>query len=91
MEYLVIYLTMALAASITSIYELVWPTIVEARSKGVDNAFTNNPYLTVFVALIVNTVVAPYWMLVLLIPSFFTAAAIGMRSTIMLSDEEFDS
>lgn len=90
MEYVIIYLIAAMATAISSIYELIWPLIVKAKQNNVDNEFTRYPVLSVFVVFVVNTIIAPYWMVILLIPSAHIAATIGMSATI-LQDSKIDS
>lgn len=86
MEFILYYLALAMAASFSSIYEVFWPVLKQAIKLNVDNEFTRSPKLTVFVVFVVNTVVAPFWVLVLLVPSMHVAASIGISSVVLTSN-----
>lgn len=89
MTFLFIYAAAAVALSLYSLVHLLWPMIQEAKYKNIANAFTSYPKLSAFTAFLINLVVAPFWLLVLLVPSFEEAARTGMQNVILVDDENY--
>lgn len=90
MEYILLYAAAALATSFSSIYEIIWPLIRTAKAKGVKNEFTEYTLLSLCIIFLGNTILAPFWLLVLLIPNFIIAANIGL-SVVILQDSKNES
>lgn len=82
MEYLLYYVVLAMATSFSSVYEIFWPVLKTAINNKVDNEFTRSPKLSVLVVFLVNMLVAPFWLVVLLLPSMHIAATIGISSVV---------
>ena len=89
MTFLFIYAAAAVALSLYSLVHLLWPMMQEAKYKNIANAFTSYPKLSVVTAFLINLVVAPFWLLVLLVPAFEEAARTGMQNVILVDDENY--
>ncbi len=80
MEYLIVYLVMALATGFTAWYFIWNPCITEAKLLGIKNDVTLNPTLSGFVYFIVATLTAPVVAAVLILPTnLFNKAVDGTR------------
>jgi hypothetical protein len=77
-----LYLIFCLATSLTLIYELFWPIIALARRDGIDNDFTKSPLLSLFIFFVVNTVFAPLVIWLLIFPSLFASAFLGITKAV---------
>ena len=89
MTFLLIYAAAAVALSLYSLMHLLWPVMQEAKYKNIANAFTSYPKLSAFTAFLINLVVAPFWLVVLLIPAFEEAARTGLQNVILVDDENY--
>ena len=67
MELIAYYLLFAFSTSITACIFWFWPTAQQARTAGIDNAFTQYPKTSTVVYVLVSAVVAP-----MLIPPMFS-------------------
>lgn len=80
MEYLIVYLVLALATGFTAWYFIWAPCITEAKLLGIKNEMTLSPTLSGFVYFIVATLTAPIVALVLILPTnLFNKAVEGTR------------
>lgn len=89
MSYLILYLSLATTLSIYSVLQLIWPIIKAANAKNIKNAFTVHPYLSTFVAFIINLVIAPFWLVTMLFPKLELAAIMGLQSVILENDSNY--
>lgn len=88
MEYIFIYCVIAAATSISSLYEIIWPELRDARAQGIKNPLTQNPLTALLVSFVVNFIVAPYWMITLLVPQYTIAATMGVRQVMREPQQE---
>jgi ABC-type enterochelin transport system permease subunit len=80
------YLLFAFSASLTSCYVWFWPIIQKAKNLGIKNTITTNPILSMFVHVIVTTLVAPVVVLPLLIPSMSESFVRGLEREMLKPD-----
>jgi hypothetical protein len=76
------YAIFALTTSLTLIYVLFWPAIYQAKLDGVDNDFTNAPIISLVIFFIVNTILAPAMIWLILVPSLYKNAELGITRAI---------
>jgi hypothetical protein len=76
------YAIFALTTSLTLIYVLFWPAIYQAKLDGVDNDFTNAPIISLVIFFIVNTILAPAVIWLILVPSLYKNAELGITRAI---------
>ena len=76
------YAIFALTTSLTLIYVLFWPAIYRAKLDGVDNDFTNAPIISLVIFFIVNTILAPAMIWLILVPSLYKNAELGITRAI---------
>lgn len=69
MEILTWYFIFALATGLTASYELFWPVIKEINIKHSETKIGEHPYLSVFVATIIGTMLAPIVLPICIVPS----------------------
>jgi hypothetical protein len=70
------YLIFAISTALTTWYEFFWPALVEAKSLGVVNEFTEYPNLSSVIYIIISTVTAP----LLVVPLLFSAKSEKFRN-----------
>jgi ABC-type multidrug transport system permease subunit len=80
------YLLFAFSTSITACYVWFWPILQQTKEKGVTNALTNAPILSIVVYVIVTALIAPVIVLPLLVPSMGEKFAIGLERELMKKD-----
>lgn len=66
------YLIFALTTSIFALIDVFIPTLNQAREDGVANVLTENPKLSVLVYFFLTTLIAPFVILPLIVPSMNT-------------------
>jgi hypothetical protein len=76
------YLIFALATSIMALIDVFLPTLNQARRDGISNVLTDNPKLSVFVYLVITTIIAPLILLPLLVPSMNTRFRNSLANTV---------
>jgi len=62
------YIIFALTTGIACCYEFFWPTIKEAKERGIVNEFTEYPVMSSLIYICISTIIAP----ILLIPFLST-------------------
>ena len=67
MEFLLLYALLAMATSVHSVYELLWPVIWEREKKGLPTEYKYVMYVTFF---FVGLIMAPVIFLSCIIPSW---------------------
>jgi hypothetical protein len=83
MVYFYAYVAFALATSFSSLYEIFWPILRDAKQQGIINDFTDSPWLSSFVVFSVNIVLAPAIFFTLMIPSLHIATHVGIASVVL--------
>lgn len=79
MSILTFYIIFCLTTSICAVYEIFWPCLQAAIKDGIKNELTEAPWLSSFVFLVLNTILAPMVFLVIIIPSLHTNAVKGIN------------
>jgi hypothetical protein len=82
-ELLYAYLAFALATGVISWLYLFKPCLKEAQLLGIQNEITLSPKLTGTVWVILNTLLAPVVFLIVLVPTFYQAALVGVRKSML--------
>jgi len=82
MESLTLYLIFCITTSICFIYEIVWPAICNAKQENVQNSFTENTVLSLFIFFIINLILAPVIIFTLFIPHMFAHTSAGINKAI---------
>lgn len=77
-----LYIIFGLTTAISSLYEIFWPIVRDAKALGVINEITIHPYLSSFIFLIIQFVFAPLVLIVLLVPSLHKSAVKGLQREI---------
>jgi hypothetical protein len=80
------YLLFAFSTSFTACYLWFYPLLQKARSNNVENGFTKNPKLSIFIYIIISTIVAPFLVLPLLFTKYAEAFERGLSKEILKQD-----
>jgi hypothetical protein len=86
MELIGYYLLFAFSASLTSCYVWFWPILQKAESQKLENTLTLNPVLSSVVYIGVTTLVAPFIVLPLLVPSMGDSFVRGLEREMLKPD-----
>jgi hypothetical protein len=83
LQVLYAYLAFALATGLVSWLYLFNPCLKEAQLLGIQNEITQSPKLTGVVWVLINTLLAPVVFLIVLVPTFYQAALVGVRRSML--------
>jgi hypothetical protein len=83
MEIIEIYLLFALTTGITSCILFLVPAVALARHMDITNSFTERPWTSYIIYVIVTTVTAPFAILPIFIPSFAERFKIGLERAVL--------
>lgn len=81
MSYFLFYMLFAVATSITSLYELVWPVL---RKQEIESGKLESKVLYLFIFFCINILMAPVVFLSCIVPTW------GVRFRIALQESLFD-
>lgn len=82
MTYVIVYLIFCVTTSISAVLEVFWPILKSAKAEGIDNEFTNSPYLSVFVFFVINIFFAPLMFLGLFMPGCYARTYAGISKVV---------
>lgn len=80
------YLLFAFSTSLTACYVWFWPILQQAQTRGISNALTRAPVLSIFIYILVTALIAPVIVLPLLVPKMGDSFARGLERELMKSD-----
>ena len=81
-EFIIVYISMALATSLVCWWYLFWPAVRDAQLDEIENDITRSPYLSSIVFVIINTILAPLVIFAIFVPSAFEGAKQGITKAI---------
>ena len=82
MEVIELYLLFALTTGITSCILFLAPAIHIARTLAIENTFTESPWVSYIIYIILTAFFAPFTVLPIFIPSFATRFELGIRRAV---------
>ena len=85
MEVIELYLLFALTTGISSCILFLAPAISLARDMNITNSFTERPWLSYLIYIVVTTVTAPFAVWPIIIPSFAERFKIGLERAVLES------
>lgn len=85
MEVIELYILLAITTGITSCLVFLAPAISTAKEMGLENSFTENTWLSYLIYICLTTVLAPFSVLPIFIPSFGQRFKIGIERAVFES------
>ena len=85
MEVIEIYLLFALTTGIASCILFLAPAIAQAKFIGIQNTFTESTWTSYIIYIIITSIVAPFTVLPIFIPSFAQRFQNGIGRAVMES------
>jgi uncharacterized membrane protein YdjX (TVP38/TMEM64 family) len=83
MEIIEIYLLFALTTGITSCILFLVPAVALAKDMNITNSFTERPWTSYLVYIIITTITAPFSVMPIFIPSFAERFKTGLEKSVM--------
>lgn len=87
MSFLEGYLLFAISTSLATCYVWFWPLVCKAVDADISNSFTERPWLSLVVFIIIGTITAPLFILPLLSSSYGEALERGLYKEISKQEE----
>lgn len=76
------YVACSITIALSIVIEVYRPALMQAIEEGVDTNLTRSPYLGMFVAFLINLVLAPAMLLVILMPGAISNLHTGFSKVI---------
>lgn len=85
MEVIELYILFALTTGISSCYLFLAPAVYKARALEIVNDFTVNTWTSYIIYTVISTILAPFTILPIFIPSFGFKYKIGLERAVLES------